>query len=128
VSVLEVMAIFVGGGEGLAARCVGAVDQGKGGFAFLEEDEDAGELGGGGDGQPEDAAAVDLGEGEDVADGLIPEPQAAAFLLGQALGGDVGVEGSEREAASRPSPSAWVPLMASPRRRMLKAPSFSWRK
>jgi hypothetical protein len=45
------------------------------------------------------AAAVELGEGEDVADGLIAETEAAAFLFGQALGEDVGVEGSELEAA-----------------------------
>ena len=99
-AVLEVMAVFVGGGEGLAAGRVGAVDQGKGGFAFLEEDENAGKLGGGGDGQPEDAAAVELREGEDIANGLIPESEAAAFLLGQELGGDVGIERGEPEAAA----------------------------
>jgi len=99
VAVLEVMAVFVGGGEGLAAGCVGAVDEGEGRFPVLEEDEGAGELGAAGDGQAEDAAAVELGEGEDVADGLIAETEAAAFLFGQALGGDCGVEGSEREEA-----------------------------
>jgi len=100
VAVLEVMAVFVGGGEGLAAGWVGAVDQGKGGFFVLEEDEGTGELGSGGDGQPEDAAAVELGEGEDIADGLVTETEAAAFLLGQALGGDVGVEGRKSEATA----------------------------
>ena len=45
VAVLEVMAVFVGGGEGLAAGCVGAVDEGEGRFPVLEEDEGAGELG-----------------------------------------------------------------------------------
>jgi len=100
VAVLEVMAVFVGGGEGLAAGWVGAVDQGKGGFFVLEEDEGAGELGGGGDGQAEDAAAVELREGEDIADGLVTETEAAAFLLGQALGGDSGVEGRKSEATA----------------------------
>ena len=90
VAVLEVMAVFVGGGEGLAAGCIGAVDQGKGGFFVLEEDEGAGELGVRGDGQAEDAAAVELREGEDVADGLVAETEAAALLVGQALGEDVG--------------------------------------
>jgi len=99
VAVLEVMAVFVGGGEGLAAGCIGAVDEGEGRFPVLEEDEGAGELGAAGDGKAEDAAAVELGEGEDVADGLIAKTEAAAFLFGQTLGGDVGVEGSEREAA-----------------------------
>jgi hypothetical protein len=46
-----------------------------------------------------DAAAVELGEGEDVTDRLIAETEAAAFLFGQTLGEDCGVEGSEREAA-----------------------------
>jgi len=100
VAVLEVMAVFVGGGEGLAAGWVGAVDQGKGGFFVLEEDEGAGELGGGGDGQAEDAAAVELREGEDIADGLVTETETAAFLLGQALGGNVGVEGRKCEATA----------------------------
>ena len=85
-AVLEVMAVFVGGGEGLAAGCVGAVEKGEGRFPVLEEDESAGELGAAGDGKAEDAAAVELGEGEDVADGLITETEAAAFLFGQALG------------------------------------------
>jgi hypothetical protein len=100
VAVLEVMAVFVGGGEGLAAGGVGAVDQGEGRFPVLEVDEGAGELGAGGDGKAQDAAAVELGEGEDVADGLIAETEATAFLDGQALGedGGVGVEGGEREA------------------------------
>jgi len=47
-----------------------------------------------------DAAAVELGESEDIADGLVTETETAAFLLGQALGGDVGVEGGEREATA----------------------------
>src|SRR4030042_1864366 len=94
VAVLEVMAVFVGGGEGLAAGCLGdepirdifALSQlNRGGHPPL--------AGGGGGG------AGGLGEGEDVADGLIAETEAAAFLFGQALGGDVGIEGSEREAA-----------------------------
>jgi hypothetical protein len=68
----------------------------------------AGELGAAGDGKAEDAAAVELGEGEDVADGLIAETEAAAFLFGQALGGDVLIyassrwlEGQERQKCNR---------------------------
>jgi len=99
VTVLEVMAVFVGGGEGLAAARVGAVDQSKGGFFVLEEDEGAGELGVHGDGQAEDAAAVELRESENIADGLVTEPETAAFLLGQALGRDVGVERGKLETA-----------------------------
>src|SRR4030043_1863923 len=51
VAVLEVMAVFVGGGEGLAAWCVGAVDEGEGRLPVLEEDEGAGELGAAGGGK-----------------------------------------------------------------------------
>ena len=82
VTVLEVMAVFVDGVDGLAAWRVGAVDQGKGGFLVLEEDEGAGELGVPGDGQAEDAAAVELRESENIADGFVAEPETAALLLG----------------------------------------------
>ena len=53
-----------------------------------------------GEREAEDAAAVELDEGEDVADGLVAEAEAAALVVGQALGRGVGVEGGELQAAA----------------------------
>ena len=53
------------------------------------ENEDAADLGIGGHGHAQEAAAVRLEQGEDVPDRLVPETQAAPLLVGQPLGRDV---------------------------------------
>ncbi len=94
------MAVFVGGGEGLAAGRIGGIDEGEGGPLVLEVDEGARDAGVLGERQAEDAQAVLLDDGEDIPDGAGAEAEAAALVVGQALGRGVGVERGELQAAA----------------------------
>jgi len=101
VAVLEVVAIFVGGRERLAAEGLGRIDQGESGVMSLEKDEDSRDLRIFREWPAKDAAAVELEEGEYVADGLVAQSQAAALFGGHALGGETArVERGKLKAAS----------------------------
>ena len=86
IPVLEVMAVFMGGGEYLTARRLGRIDQGEGRALGLEKNEYPRDLDIGRKRPAQDPQPVALEERENVPDGLIAETKAATFLGGHPFG------------------------------------------